>query len=91
MKKRWFKVSAFMGHVGAGKEAVVPIFIFEKDVVSVLDRYRTIPGIKKRIRTTKFPDIHELDENDTLVLEQYIKRNGPVSLDRAKEKYFLLQ
>jgi hypothetical protein len=77
--------------MGAGKEGVVPIFIFERDVVSVLDRYKTIPGIKKRISTTKFPDIHELNKTDTLILEDYIKRRGQVSLERAKEKWFLFQ
>jgi hypothetical protein len=91
MEKRWFKVSAFRGHLGAGKEGTVPIFIFEKDIVSVLDKYKTIPGIKKKITTTKFPDICELNKTDTLILEEYIKREGQISLQRAKEKWFLLQ
>lgn len=91
MEKRWFKVLAFRGHLGAGKEATVPIFIFERDMISVLDRYKTIPGIKKKISTTKFPDIHELDKTDALVLEEFIKRKGQISLERAKERWFLLQ
>ena len=77
--------------MGAGKEGVVPIFIFEKDIVSVLDKYKTIPGIKKKITSTKFPDILELEKTDALILEEYIKRKGQVSLEKAKEKWFLLQ
>jgi hypothetical protein len=91
MEKRWFKVSAFRAHIGTGKELTVPIFIFERDVISVLDKYKTIPGIKKKISTTKFPDIYELDETDALVLEEFIKHEGHVSLERAKEKWFSLQ
>ena len=91
MEKRWFKVSAFRGHLGAGKELTVPIFIFERDVVSVLDKYKTIPGIKKKISTTKFPDIYELDKTDALVLEEFIKREGHITLGRAKEKWFWVQ
>jgi len=91
MEKRWFKVSGFRGHLGAGKELTVLIFIFERDVVSVLDKYKTIPGIKKKISTTRFPDIYELNKTDTLVLEEFIKDKGHVSLERAKEKWFLLQ
>ena len=92
MEKRWFKVSGFKAHMGAGKELTVPIFIFERDVVSVLDRYKTIPGIKKKIRTgTNFPDIYELDEIDVHVLEDFIKHEGHVTLGRAKEKWYWLQ
>ena len=90
MEKHWFKVSAFRGHMGAGKELTVPIFIFEKDVISVLDRYKTIPGIKKKLSTSKFPDVYELKKSDVLVLEEYIKRKGSITLEQAKEKYFML-
>jgi|GEM_PF-6131407 len=91
MEKYWYKVNAFRGHMGAGKEATVPIFIFAKDVISVLDTYKTIPGIKKQISTTKFPDVYKLNINESLVLEEYIKRKGHVSLERAKEKWFIMR
>ena len=91
IEKRWFKISAFRAHIGTGKELTVPIFIYEKDTLSVLDRFKTIPGIKKKILTAKFPDIYELNETDTIILEEFIKCKGHVSLERAKEKWFSLQ
>jgi len=91
MEKRWFKVCAYRGHLGAGKELTVPIFIFERDTISALNRCKTIPGIKKRISTSKVPDICEVTEEDVVALEDLIKREGKISLDRAKERWFLLQ
>jgi len=87
--RHWFRITGYKAHVGTNREDTVCIFIYERGLLEALDRYKTIPGIKKKISSTKFPDITPLSEAEQFILEEKIKMSN-VTLERAKETWFFL-
>ena len=82
---KWYKITMYKAHVGAGRTFPATAYIYEKDVVQVLDVYKKIRGIKKNLRTKTFPDISQLSIEDSQKLEKRIISEGRIDLDKARK------
>lgn len=81
----WYHIIGLEGHQGAGKSREVKIYIWGEDIIHVLEKYRIIPRVKKN----KLPYIKLLDTEKSSDLEQLIKKEGRISIHRAKKDYYL--
>lgn len=88
--RQWFRITGYKAHVGTNKEYTIRIYIYEKGLLEALDRYKTIPGIKKKISSTKFPDVTPLTKAEQYVLEEEIKMSN-ITLEKAKDTWFFLR
>jgi len=85
----WYKVTAYRAHVGAGRTSPVTAYIYEKDIVNVLKRYKKMQGIKRNLLQTKtFPDISQLSPEDSRTLEGRITSEGRINLNKAKKRWY---
>ncbi len=78
--KQWYRVHINGGFRGLDK----PMFIFERDIVSVYDKFRRIRGVGDGYYGDRFPDIIPLSKEETLRLEDYIRSRRGITLSQAK-------
>ena len=79
----WFKVHCTLAHKGAGsnsssREGIV--YIFAKDVIHALNKYKRIGGVHR----DKVPSISKISENEAKNLEDEILKYGKNTLTRAR-------
>lgn len=44
---KWYKIDCFKTHYGAGHHMDRSLYIFADDTLKALDRYKTLPGVKR--------------------------------------------
>lgn len=86
---QWYKVEVFRAHKGAGSQDAATACIFVENINRVLDRYRTMPGVKRNIGSKRpFPNIFELSHEKGREVEQEILHEGKISLEKAKKTWY---
>ena len=90
MTEQWYKVKVYRAHIGSGRRDTTTAYIFADNILKVLDRYRTMPGVKRSLAKNKslFPDIIQLSENDSRELERRIIEEGRIKLGTAKRTWY---
>ena len=84
MENRWHCIEATLAHQGAGKFYHIPIYVWVKDPIKAIDKYKYMRGLKKRNVPPVRPIV--IDE-ERKKLEQMIVEDG-LSLQEAKEKWY---
>lgn len=73
---RWYKCKGYQGHVGAGRENEVVVFVRENNIISALKKYNQVPTIRRMRKGYKMPSITEAENEDARMLEQLRKKHG---------------
>ena len=81
--RRWYHVMAQLGHQGAGRSLEVYIYVWVKDPLEAMFKYKKMGGIKK----SRIPNITPLSSDDSQELEHMILEDG-LSLRDAKRKWY---
>ena len=70
---KWYEVKGFQAHAGTRKETERLIYIKALNIIHAFDIYKEIPSIKKNWNGWgRFPNIRELDLEDSLTVEGLI-------------------
>jgi len=92
MTAQWYKVNVYRAHIGSGRRETKTAYIFAEDISKVLDRYKTMPGVKRSlVKNTSFPNITSLSENDSIELEKRIIEEGRIKLSTARRTWYYNQ
>ncbi len=82
--KNWYKVTVYRAHTG-NKIHCTTAYIYAENINEILDRYNTMPGVKRNLNNSKpFPDITKL-LNDKEP-KKLLKKAG-ISEERAKKTW----
>lgn len=86
---RWYSVIGYRGHVGAGKNKEITIYIYAKDSIHAFNRYKKVPGVK-RDPTPKypFPVIKEVSGEEAKNLERRIFEDPRITVRQAKRSWY---
>tara|TARA_Y100000310_G_scaffold323394_1_gene383667 strand:- start:283 stop:555 length:273 start_codon:yes stop_codon:yes gene_type:complete len=79
----WYRIDLFRGHVGAGKAEEKIVYMFARDFNSVLQRYKSMPGVKRG----KIPNIRELNAEEARSLEIKILEDSRINMLKAKKRW----
>ncbi len=77
----WHKITAKETHAG-GKKGTQVIYIWAKDVIDVVDKYKTMSGVQR----SKIPEIRSLNSNEVSLLEKAIIEDRNWDVESAKKK-----
>jgi hypothetical protein len=77
----WYKITAKETHNG-GKGGTQVIYVWEKGIVSVLDKYKTLRGVPRN----KLPEIRPLDSQEVSLLEKAIIEDRKWNVELAKKE-----
>ena len=85
----WYMAEVRKAHQGAGKIKKANIFIFRKDIISVIDLLKKVGGIHRNFITkNSFPTIFPLSGKGAKDLEEDIRKNKSISFEKAKNGYW---
>lgn len=83
---QWYELNVCRAHNGTCTFYDTTAYVFAANVCEVLNRYRRMPGLKKK----KLKKIAPLSEKESLELEKRIADEGPISLSKAKRTWYYL-
>jgi hypothetical protein len=88
--ENWYKVIVHRCHGSNHKKRIESTaYIFANDTQEVLNRYHTMPGVRRNIgRSAPMPNISLLSEEEARSLEKLINEKGKNSLGRAKKTWY---
>ena len=81
--RQWYHIVAQLGHQGAGKSLDVDIYVWVKDPLEAMIKYKKMGGIQK----SKTPNVIPLSQEESHNLEQMISVDG-LPLRKAKRKWY---
>ncbi|MEK6811304.1 MAG: hypothetical protein AABX96_02220 [Nanoarchaeota archaeon] len=81
--RQWYWVMAQLGHQGAGRSLDVDVYVWVKNPLEAMIKYRRMGGIKKH----RMPNIFPLSSEKSHKLEIKILEDG-LSLEKAKRKWY---
>lgn len=84
----WYKLNVYRTHRGSGRRETAVAYIFARDIQEVMNRHRIMPGIKRNLNHTSFPDITELPLEEQKTLEKKILEEKRISLKEAKRTWY---
>jgi len=82
--KNWYKVTVHRAHTG-NKGHCTTAYIYAKDICEVLEKYKTMPGVKRNLGKAPFPDISKVLKDDKKPKELIKKVN--ISEEKAKKSW----
>lgn len=83
---KWYKIVGYEGHVGTRKSREVVLYIYSRDIINTLDQYKEISRIKSSWLPYAIETLTEAQEKE---LEKKIKNDFRVTLEYAKQNYYL--
>ncbi len=83
---KWYKIIGHEGHVGTRKSKEVILYIYSKDMINTLDRYKEISKIKSSWLPYAIETLTETQERE---LEKKIEDDHRVTLGYAKKNYYV--
>ncbi|MBI2128910.1 hypothetical protein HYU07_01590 [Candidatus Woesearchaeota archaeon] len=87
---QWYKVEVYRGHNGCSCNAAIAC-IFADDMIEVLDRYKTMRGVKRDIGAgSPFPNMSTMSEEEAVNAENKIILEGKLNLEKAKQTWYYL-
>ena len=84
---KWYAIEVYRAHRGAGRYESIPAYIYAQDVVSALNRYKKMPGVKRSFPRF-FPSVRILTGLESKNLEILILKEGKKSLKEAKASWY---
>ncbi len=78
---KWYKITAKETHVG-GKKGFQVIYIWAKDTLDAIDRYKMLGGVPRN----KIPEIRPLNLKESSLLEKIIVEDRKWNVWLAKKK-----
>ncbi len=85
-QSKWYKIVGHEGHVGTGRSREVILYIYSRDIINTLDRYKEISKIKSSWLPYAIETLTEAQEKE---LEKKIENDFRVTLEYAKQNYYL--
>jgi hypothetical protein len=85
IKMTWYKITALKTHVGARKRTkkqMQYIYIWDNDIINVLDRYKKLGGVGRN----DVPEIEALTDEESSKLEKAILEELGMKLKNAKKR-----
>ena len=80
----WYKVEVHRAHFGSGKDQRTIAYMFVKDPMEALIRYKTMPGVKR----DKIPNILPVSDRKSKEVEENIIQEKRISLNVAKKTWY---
>jgi len=81
--KQWYHMRAQLGHQGTGRSLDVDIYVWVRDPIEAIIKYKKMGGIKKN----RTPNIAPLSSEESQKLEQMILEDR-LLLKSAKRKWY---
>lgn len=81
----WYRVVVRKGHMGGKKTYTTPAYFFAKDINEVLDRFKTMPGVKLKYGPE---EVRILTKEEAKRLESVIKSDKRVTMYEVKNKWY---
>lgn len=86
---QWYKVEVYRAHNGSSFNNTIA-GIFADDIIEVLDRYKTMRGVKRDFGIGSFPNILPMSEEEAGKTENKIIFEGKIPLEKAKRTWYYL-